>query len=146
MSLAVADRASRPSQPNNLTMIKYVGRNSTVAEHRMPFERTRQQVSGPCSSCGTVQAGLVLDPYTRLYVFDGKGGKDWDAAEQVAYRSVCGDELTQVEAVRDYLIELVAEVQSRFARMATSDDEICRESKITLAFRGMRVSGCRSLR
>jgi DNA segregation ATPase FtsK/SpoIIIE, S-DNA-T family len=78
-------------------------------------------------------AGLVLDPFTRLYVFDGKGGKDWDAAEQVAYRFVCGDELTQVEAVRDYLIELVAEVQSRFARMATLDDEICPESKITPA-------------
>ncbi len=78
-------------------------------------------------------AGLVLDPYTRLYVFDGKGGKDWDAAEQVAYRYVCGDELAQVEAVRDYLIELVAEVQSRFARMTTLDDEICPESKITPA-------------
>ncbi len=22
-------------------------------------------------------AGLILDPYTRLYIFDGKGGKDW---------------------------------------------------------------------
>jgi S-DNA-T family DNA segregation ATPase FtsK/SpoIIIE len=75
-------------------------------------------------------AGLVLDPYTRLYVF---GGKDWDAAEQVTYRFVCGDELEHVEAVRDYLIELVAEVQSRFARMATLDDEICPESKITPA-------------
>ncbi|HEX3791936.1 MAG TPA: cell division protein FtsK [Pseudonocardiaceae bacterium] len=78
-------------------------------------------------------AGLVLDPCTRLYVFDGKGGKDWEAAEQVAYRFVCGDELDQVETVRDYLIELVAEVQSRFARMATLDDEICPESKITPA-------------
>jgi S-DNA-T family DNA segregation ATPase FtsK/SpoIIIE len=78
-------------------------------------------------------AGLVLDPYTRLYVFDGKGGKDWDAAEQVAYRFVCGDELTHAEAVRDNLIELVAEVQSRFARMSTLDDELCPESKITPA-------------
>jgi S-DNA-T family DNA segregation ATPase FtsK/SpoIIIE len=78
-------------------------------------------------------AGLVLDPYTRLYVFDGKGGKDWDAVEQVAYRYVCGDELDQAEAVRDYLIELVAEVQTRFARMATLDDETCPESKITPA-------------
>jgi S-DNA-T family DNA segregation ATPase FtsK/SpoIIIE len=78
-------------------------------------------------------AGLILDPYTRLCVFDGKGGKDWDAAEQVTYRYVCGDELGHVEAVRDYLIELVAEVQTRFARMATLDDEICPESKITPA-------------
>ncbi|HEY1571683.1 MAG TPA: cell division protein FtsK [Pseudonocardiaceae bacterium] len=78
-------------------------------------------------------SGLVLDPFTRLYVFDGKGGKDWDAVEQVAYRFVCGDELDQAEAVRDHLVELVAEVQSRFARMATLDDEICPESKITPA-------------
>ncbi|MGH3827810.1 MAG: cell division protein FtsK, partial [Pseudonocardiaceae bacterium] len=78
-------------------------------------------------------AGLILDPYTRLYVFDGKGGKDWDAAEQVAYRFVRGDELDHAHAVRDHLVELVAEVQSRFARMATLDDEICPESKITPA-------------
>ncbi len=78
-------------------------------------------------------AGLILDPYTRLYVFDGKGGKDWDAAEQVAYRFVRGDEPSHAYAVRDHLAELVAEVQSRFARMATLDDETCPESKITPA-------------
>ena len=78
-------------------------------------------------------AGLILDPYTRLYVYDGKGGKDWDSAEQIAYRYVCGDELEHVEAVRDHLVELVAEVQSRYARMATLDDEVCPESKITPA-------------
>nr|WP_042178940.1 FtsK/SpoIIIE domain-containing protein [Kibdelosporangium sp. MJ126-NF4]CEL13529.1 Cell divisionFtsK/SpoIIIE protein [Kibdelosporangium sp. MJ126-NF4] len=76
-------------------------------------------------------AGLILDPYTRLYVFDGKGGKDWDAAERVAHRFVCGDELEHVESVRDHLVELAAEVQSRYARMATLDDEVCPESKIT---------------
>jgi len=66
-------------------------------------------------------------------VFDGKGGKDWKAAEQVAHRFVCGDEPDHVATVRDFLIELVAEVQSRFARMATLDDEVCPESKITPA-------------
>jgi S-DNA-T family DNA segregation ATPase FtsK/SpoIIIE len=76
-------------------------------------------------------AGLILDPHTRLYVFDGKGGKDWKAAEQVAYRFVCGDDLAQVEAARDGLIELVAETQARFARMAELPDEVCPESKIT---------------
>ena len=76
-------------------------------------------------------AGLILDPYTRLYVFDGKGGKDWEAAEAVAHRFICGDEVKHAEGVRDYLLELVAETQSRFARMSTLDDEICPESKIT---------------
>jgi DNA segregation ATPase FtsK/SpoIIIE, S-DNA-T family len=78
-------------------------------------------------------AGLILDPYTQLYVFDGKGGKDWQAAEAVAHRFVCGDELEHIEAVRDYLTELVAEVQARFARMSELDDKICPDSKITPA-------------
>jgi DNA segregation ATPase FtsK/SpoIIIE, S-DNA-T family len=76
-------------------------------------------------------AGLILDPHTRLYVFDGKGGKDWKAAEQVAYRFVCGDDPAHIEAVRDGLIELVAETQTRFARMGELPDEVCPESKIT---------------
>ncbi|GAB2996568.1 cell division protein FtsK [Amycolatopsis acidiphila] len=78
-------------------------------------------------------AGLILDPHTRLYIFDGKGGKDWKAAEGVAHRFVCGDGLTEVEAVRDHLVELVAEVQDRYARMSALDDEVCPESKITPA-------------
>ncbi|WP_263247276.1 FtsK/SpoIIIE domain-containing protein [Saccharopolyspora rosea] len=76
-------------------------------------------------------AGLILDPHTRLYVFDGKGGKDWRAAEAVAHRYVCGDEQEHAEAVRDNLVELVATVQSRYARMSELDDEVCPESKIT---------------
>jgi S-DNA-T family DNA segregation ATPase FtsK/SpoIIIE len=68
-------------------------------------------------------AGLILDPYTRLYIFDGKGGKDWIAAQCVAHRFVLGDELEHAYAVRDYLTELAAESQSRYARMATLDDE-----------------------
>jgi S-DNA-T family DNA segregation ATPase FtsK/SpoIIIE len=75
--------------------------------------------------------GLILDPHTRLYVFDGKGGKDWKAVEDVAHRFVCGDGLEHAEAVRDHLVELVAEVQARYARMAELDDEVCPESKIT---------------
>ncbi|WP_344870861.1 cell division protein FtsK [Allokutzneria multivorans] len=76
-------------------------------------------------------SGVVLDPYARLYVFDGKGGKDWEAAERIAYRFVCGDELEHVRTVCGYLVEMVAEVQSRYARMSTLDDEVCPESKIT---------------
>jgi S-DNA-T family DNA segregation ATPase FtsK/SpoIIIE len=78
-----------------------------------------------------VAAGLVLDPYVRLYVFDGKGGKDWRAAEAVAHRFVSGDDTCHVEALRDALAELVSEVQARFARMAQLSDEVCPESKIT---------------
>jgi DNA segregation ATPase FtsK/SpoIIIE, S-DNA-T family len=88
---------------------------------------------GKTCACRLPAAGLILDPYAQLYVFDGKGGKDWRAAEAVAHRFVCGDELEHIEAVQDYLIELVAEVQARFARMSTLDDGICPDSKITPA-------------
>jgi S-DNA-T family DNA segregation ATPase FtsK/SpoIIIE len=41
-------------------------------------------------------AGLILDPHTRLYVADFKGGKDWNAAAQVAHRFLSGDEPAHV--------------------------------------------------
>jgi DNA segregation ATPase FtsK/SpoIIIE, S-DNA-T family len=78
-------------------------------------------------------AGLVLDPYTRLYVADFKAGKDWDAAAAVAHRFMSGDEPEHVLALIGWLSELVAEVQARFRRMRTLDNEICPESKVTPA-------------
>jgi S-DNA-T family DNA segregation ATPase FtsK/SpoIIIE len=76
-------------------------------------------------------AGLILDPYTRLYIADFKAGKDWDAASQVAHRFQSGDENEHVLALRDWLVELVGEVQGRYRRMRTLDDSTCPESKIT---------------
>jgi DNA segregation ATPase FtsK/SpoIIIE, S-DNA-T family len=77
--------------------------------------------------------GLVLDPYTRLYVADFKAGKDWDAAASVAHRFCSGDELDHVLILRDWLVELISEVQARYRRMRTLEDETCPESKITPA-------------
>jgi S-DNA-T family DNA segregation ATPase FtsK/SpoIIIE len=76
-------------------------------------------------------AGLVLDPYTRLYVADFKAGKDWDAAAHVAHRFMSGDESTHVLALVEWLVELVGEVQGRYRRMRDLDDVICPESKVT---------------
>ena len=76
-------------------------------------------------------AGLVLDPYTRLYVADFKAGKDWDAAGQVAHRFMSGDESTHVLELVGWLVELVAEVQGRYRRMRELDDLTCPESKVT---------------
>lgn len=78
-------------------------------------------------------AGLILDPHTRLYVADFKAGKDWDAAAQVAHRFLSGDEPEHVLMLRDWLVELVGEVQARYRRMRELDDAICPESKITPA-------------
>lgn len=78
-------------------------------------------------------AGLVLDPFTRLYVADFKAGKDWDAAGRVAHRFMSGDEPEHVLALVGWLVELVGEVQGRFRRMRELDDETCPESKVTSA-------------
>jgi S-DNA-T family DNA segregation ATPase FtsK/SpoIIIE len=78
-------------------------------------------------------AGLILDPYTRLYVADFKAGKDWDAATQVAHRFMSGDEPDHVLALAAWLVELITEVQGRYRRMRDLDNDICPESKITPA-------------
>jgi S-DNA-T family DNA segregation ATPase FtsK/SpoIIIE len=76
-------------------------------------------------------AGLILDAYVRVYVADFKAGKDWDAAGQVAHRFMSGDEAEHVLALKDWLVELVGEVQGRYRRMRDLDDLTCPESKIT---------------
>jgi S-DNA-T family DNA segregation ATPase FtsK/SpoIIIE len=76
-------------------------------------------------------AGLVLDPYTRLYVADFKAGKDWDAAAQVAHRFMSGDEPRDVLELAAWLVELITEVQGRYRRMRELDNETCPESKVT---------------
>ncbi|MGH3708335.1 MAG: cell division protein FtsK [Pseudonocardiaceae bacterium] len=78
-------------------------------------------------------AGLILDPYTRLYVADFKAGKDWDAAAQVAHRFMSGDEPAHVLTLAAWLVELVTEVQGRYRRMRDLDNQTCPESKITPA-------------
>ncbi|MEV6603877.1 cell division protein FtsK [Kutzneria sp. NPDC051319] len=76
-------------------------------------------------------AGLILDPFTRLYVADFKGGKDWDACQPCAHRFFSGDEEENLFAFKAWLEELVSETQGRYARMRLLDDETCPESKIT---------------
>ncbi|MFL6118769.1 cell division protein FtsK [Actinophytocola sp.] len=76
-------------------------------------------------------AGLILDPFTRLYVADFKAGKDWDAAAHVAHRFMSGDESAHVVELVGWLVELVAEVQGRYRRMRELDDVTCPESKVT---------------
>lgn len=78
-------------------------------------------------------AGLILDPYARLYVADFKNGKDWQAAEQVAHRFMAGDDGEHVLVFLDWLVELVADVQRRYRRMQDLDDVTCPESKVTPA-------------
>lgn len=58
---AIDDRASRPNQPNNLTVIKYVSQNSTIRELPMILARSKQQVSEPEQGYGTVQGECCVE-------------------------------------------------------------------------------------
>src|SRR5215468_9898590 len=86
-------------------------------------------------------AGLILDPYVRLYVADFKAGKDWGCddngvlrgAALVAHRFLTGDEPEHTLRLIDWLIELINEVQGRYRRMRQLDDVTCPESKLTPA-------------
>ena len=78
-------------------------------------------------------AGLILDPFTRLYVADFKAGKDWDSAAAVAHRFMSGDESEHMLLLVGWLVELVGEVQGRYRRMRSLDNLICPESKVTPA-------------
>lgn len=80
-----------------------------------------------------IAAGLIMDPFARLYVADFKGGKDWEASAQVAHRFMAGDESGDVLTFVGWLVELVTEVQGRFRRMRDLDDATCPESKVTPA-------------
>jgi hypothetical protein len=75
-------------------MIKYVSRNSTIAEHRMPFERTKQQVSGPRSSCGTVQDYRNLDSEELGGVYEGllAYAPRYDAAARTFTLEIAGND------------------------------------------------------
>lgn len=75
--------------------------------------------------------GLVLDPFTRLYVADFKAGKDWDAVADVAHRFMSGDEPEHVLMLVGWLVELIGEVQGRYRRMRELDNATCPESKVT---------------
>src|SRR5437660_6583089 len=51
-------------------------------------------------------AAAALDPHVRLYVFDGKGGKDWQPFEAVAHRYGSGIRRAVVEHLVQVLREL----------------------------------------
>ncbi len=75
-------------------------------------------------------AGL-LDPWVRHYVADFKGGQDWMGMRHVAHRLVLGAEEDAIEAFKDMLAELLAEMERRFALFRGLPTSICPEGKLT---------------
>ncbi|MBG0818733.1 hypothetical protein [Planomonospora sp. ID82291] len=73
----------------------------------------------------------ALDARTRLYLWDGKGGKDFSPFQGIAHgfgRGVRGD---TVERLYRALCDLVAEMNDVYERLDELDDNICPDGKIT---------------
>lgn len=77
----------------------------------------------------------ALDPDVRLFVYDGKGSPDWKAFEKVAYRCgfglVLGPDGDPAQHMLDALLELKADVESRYQRLRELPVSVCPEGKLT---------------
>lgn len=86
---------------------------------------------GKTSASRVITAGPVLDPNCRIYVFDGKMGKDWAALEGVAEEYHAGPMREQAKRLHDLLDELMAEGDRRFLYLKSLPDDVCPDSAIT---------------
>jgi S-DNA-T family DNA segregation ATPase FtsK/SpoIIIE len=89
--------------------------------------------AGKTVSARIPATAAALDPHARIYVADGKGGKDWSPLQLVAHRFMRGDDDDTVARLVEVLTELVGDVKRRYAAMADMDDDECPESKVTRA-------------
>jgi DNA segregation ATPase FtsK/SpoIIIE, S-DNA-T family len=76
-------------------------------------------------------AAAALDPYTRVIIADGKGGKDFEPLAQCAHFYASGIRQPVVEAIVGMLQEAVEDMNARFERLAKLPDDICPEGKVT---------------
>jgi S-DNA-T family DNA segregation ATPase FtsK/SpoIIIE len=76
-------------------------------------------------------AAAALDPYMRLVIADGKGGKDFEPLTVVAHFYISGIRAAAVEALVQVLTDAVEDMNTRFERMARLPDDICPEGKVT---------------
>jgi hypothetical protein len=87
--------------------------------------------AGKTMSARDIAAGVILDPFAKLFIFDGKMGKDWKAAQPIAEAYEAGPIERQCEALRNLLVRFIAEGDTKFQRMQALSDEDCPENKIT---------------
>lgn len=88
---------------------------------------------GKTFSARLVVAAGALDPYVRLYVFNGKGDRSWLPFAKVAHRYGSGIRDEVVELLVSSLRELVADMNDRFERMSKLPADVCPEDKLTPA-------------
>ncbi|WFB08617.1 cell division protein FtsK [Streptomyces sp. LX-29] len=92
---------------------------------------------GKTFSARTIALAAALDPYVRLYVFDGKASPDWRAFVNVAHRigfgTVAQKGVDPVMHLVSSLQELKADVEDRYHRLSELPLHICPEGKLTPA-------------
>ncbi|KJE20344.1 FtsK/SpoIIIE family protein [Frankia torreyi] len=86
---------------------------------------------GKTFSMRLLVAAAVLDPWTQLWLADGKGGADFRAVAQVAHRYVSGADPDDLEAFEAMLDALISEMSRRFALLASLPSSVCPEGKLT---------------
>ncbi|PSM43685.1 cell division protein FtsK [Streptomyces dioscori] len=90
---------------------------------------------GKTFSARTIALAAALDPYVRLYVFDGKASPDWRKFALVAHRIGFGivpkNGIDPVGHLLTSLRELRADVEDRYHRLSELPLHICPEGKLT---------------
>lgn len=80
-----------------------------------------------------IVAAGALDPYVRLYVFNGKGDRSWLPFAKVAHRYGSGIRDEVIELFVTSLRDLVVDMNDRFERMSQLPADVCPEDKLTPA-------------
>lgn len=86
---------------------------------------------GKTVAARVIACAAALDPHTRLVIFDGKGGKDWDPFEKVSHRFGVGPDDEVAEHLRDVLKEVQVEAKRRYKAFRGLSSKRCPESKLT---------------
>lgn len=80
-----------------------------------------------------IVAAAALDPYVRLLLWDGKGGKDHAPFERVCHAFGAGAADKVARALLTTATDLVQDMDERYEKMSTLDDDRCPEGKLTPA-------------
>lgn len=88
---------------------------------------------GKTNAARLVACAAALDPYVKLIVADGKGGKDWAPLAEIAHWYGSGIRDGVVESFVRCLEGLVDEMERRYTVMAKLPDDRCPDGKVTPA-------------
>jgi hypothetical protein len=79
----------------------------------------------------------------QLFIFDGKGGKDWQPFELVSHRYGSGARAAVVEHLVHVLRELVEDMNDRYERLRELPNDLCPEGSSPRPLHVASGWGCR---